>query len=269
MSQQKSTSFSAAKVANFGVVMAEMIEERMRLEREVKRLRHHVSVLSKRIHQQVKDGKSWAASSIASDASHCTCREVEKEEVADSEAEVAARVATVEADDEAGMFVGGKGKEVAEDVADGEAERLKEGSAGPGVASVAESEVASDAGLSSGGSSRMEVDERVVDLRSRMSDEDVLVDGKIVPLKGYKSGGMGVVGAPRGPKRSYGRGDFVPLGPYGFRNVIGGGYGGRGRGGGIGPGVARGGGSRGGGRGGSTGIAWISSGLGTLAPRPE
>ena len=69
MPQQKSTSFSAAKVANFGVVMAEMIEERMRLEKEIKRLRHHVSVLSKRNHQLMKDGKSRAASSIASDAS--------------------------------------------------------------------------------------------------------------------------------------------------------------------------------------------------------
>ena len=69
MPQQKSTSFSAAKVANFGVVIAEMVEERMRLEKEVKRLRHHVSVLSKRNHQLMKEGKSWAASSIASDAS--------------------------------------------------------------------------------------------------------------------------------------------------------------------------------------------------------
>ena len=48
MPQQKSTSFLAAKVANFGVVMAEMIEERLRMEREIKRLRHHVSVLSKK-----------------------------------------------------------------------------------------------------------------------------------------------------------------------------------------------------------------------------
>ena len=58
MPQQKSTSFSAAKVANFGVVMAEMVEERMKLEKEVRRLRHHVSVLSKRNHQLMKDGKS-------------------------------------------------------------------------------------------------------------------------------------------------------------------------------------------------------------------
>ena len=69
MPQQKSTSFSAAKVANFGVVMAEIVEERLRLEREVKRLRHHVSVFSNRNHQLMKDGRNRAASSIASDAS--------------------------------------------------------------------------------------------------------------------------------------------------------------------------------------------------------
>jgi len=69
MSQRKSTSFSAAKVANFGVVMAEMVLEMGELRKEVKRLRHHVSVLSKRNDWLVKDGKSRAASSIASDAS--------------------------------------------------------------------------------------------------------------------------------------------------------------------------------------------------------
>ena len=128
--------------------------------------------------------------------------------------------------------------------------------------------VVGEGGLSVGREEEMEVDEMVSDLRCRISDEDVLVDGKIVPLKGYESKGVGVRGASLGPKRKYRRGDFVPLGPYGFRNVVGGGYGGRGRGGGIGPGVARGGGSVGRGRGGSTGIAWISSGLGTLVPKP-
>jgi len=69
MPQQKSTSFSAAKVANFGVVMAEMVLEMSELRKEVKRLRHHVLVLSKRNDRLVKDGKSGAASSMASDAS--------------------------------------------------------------------------------------------------------------------------------------------------------------------------------------------------------
>jgi len=69
MPQQKSTSFSAAKVANFGVVMAEMVTKMSDLRKEVKRLQHHVSVLSKRNHRLVEDGKRVAASSIASDAS--------------------------------------------------------------------------------------------------------------------------------------------------------------------------------------------------------
>ena len=69
MPQQKSTSFSAAKVANFGVVMADMVGKMSEMEKEIKRLRHHISVLSKRNHQLMKDGKSRAASSIASGAS--------------------------------------------------------------------------------------------------------------------------------------------------------------------------------------------------------
>ena len=69
MPQQKSTMFSAAKVANFGVVMAEMVGKMSEMEKEIKRLRHHVSVLSKRNHQLMKEGKSRAASPIASDVS--------------------------------------------------------------------------------------------------------------------------------------------------------------------------------------------------------
>ena len=77
MTQQKSTRFSAAKVANFGVVMAEMIGKMGEMEKEIKRLRHHVSVLSKRNHELVKNGKSGAVAPIASAASP---REREKEE---------------------------------------------------------------------------------------------------------------------------------------------------------------------------------------------
>ena len=69
MPQRKSTMFSAAKVTNFGVVMAEMMGKMGDMEKEIKRLRHHVSVLSKRNHQLMKDGTSWVASSIASDTS--------------------------------------------------------------------------------------------------------------------------------------------------------------------------------------------------------
>ena len=42
MPQQKSRKFSAAKVANFGVVMGEMVGKIGQMEKEIKRLRHHV-----------------------------------------------------------------------------------------------------------------------------------------------------------------------------------------------------------------------------------
>ena len=69
MPQLKSTMFSAAKVANSGVVMAEMMGKMSDMEKKIKRLRHHVSVLSKRNHELVKNGKGRAASPIASNAS--------------------------------------------------------------------------------------------------------------------------------------------------------------------------------------------------------
>ena len=76
MPQQRSTSFSAAKVANFGVVMAEMMGKIGEMEKEIKRLQHHVSVLSKRNHRLVEDGKRRPASPIASDV--CLGNELRK-----------------------------------------------------------------------------------------------------------------------------------------------------------------------------------------------
>ena len=61
MLQQKSLKFSAARVANFGVVMVEMVEKMGLIEKEIKRLRNQVSVLSKRNNELVKNGKSRAA----------------------------------------------------------------------------------------------------------------------------------------------------------------------------------------------------------------
>ena len=77
------------------------------MEREIKRLRHHVSVLSKKNHRLMENGKSGAVAPIASAASPCVGRREEEvdegKEVADSEAEVAEEVATVEAEEEAGV----------------------------------------------------------------------------------------------------------------------------------------------------------------------
>ena len=62
--------------------MAEMVAEMRVKDLEIKRLRHHVSVLSKRNHRLVEEGKSRAASSIASDAS---LRREDEEVVEDEE----------------------------------------------------------------------------------------------------------------------------------------------------------------------------------------
>ena len=81
--------------------MAEMTEKKGEMEREIKRFRHHGSVHSKRNHWLVEDGKSRATAPIASVVSLCVCRK--GEEVAESEAEVAEEVATIEAEEEAGV----------------------------------------------------------------------------------------------------------------------------------------------------------------------
>jgi len=87
-----SRSFSAAKVADFGVVMAEMVGEMRKKDLEIKRLQHHVSVLSKRIQGMVEDGKSRAALSIASQA----CLSSDNEEYVEEKEGEERRVTVVE-----------------------------------------------------------------------------------------------------------------------------------------------------------------------------
>ena len=60
MPQQKSTIFSAAKIANFGVVMADMMGKMGEMEKEIKRLQHHVS------QTVTKQGRSHTTMSIDS-----------------------------------------------------------------------------------------------------------------------------------------------------------------------------------------------------------
>ena len=246
---------NAKNLVNHLATSSKTLDRILALEAEVSRLRHHVSILSKRLNKldPPRSKISRAVSKPCPDIEEVNLRSAGGEEAVEKEGVAEGKPPNVDEE-----------KEVAEGVAEVEAEESKEGSAGSGLASVADTEAVSEAGLGESSGSEMVVDVRMEDLSSRISDEDVLVDGKIVPLKGYVSEGLGVRGAPLGPKRKYGRGEFVPLSLYGFRNVIGG----RGRGGGIGPGVARGGGRGGRGRGGNAGVAWISSGLGTLAPRP-
>ena len=51
MAKRGSTSFSATKVAKSGLITAKALERVLELEKEVSRLRHHVSVLLKRNHK--------------------------------------------------------------------------------------------------------------------------------------------------------------------------------------------------------------------------
>ena len=50
MVKRGSKSFSANKLADTGLVMADMVRKMLEMEKEIGRLRHHVSVLSKREH---------------------------------------------------------------------------------------------------------------------------------------------------------------------------------------------------------------------------
>ena len=218
MTQQKSTRFSAAKVANFGVVMVEMMGKMDEMEKEIKRLRHHVSVLSKRNHQLVKDGKSRAASPIASNVS---LSEEEDEGVA-SESPVVAE----------GMGDGAVAEVVAEDVAEATLEA--------GAVAI-----------------EFRGKRRRLEIEMGLEDEDVVVGGKIVPLGALELRRVEVVevgssmvvpkapraiqemkerevvhGAPAGPRGSGGTGvGMEPSGRrglhrYGTRSGIGGGSGG-------------------------------------------
>ena len=138
MVKRGSKSFSANKLADTGLVMADMVRKMLEMEKEIGRLRHHVSVLSKR------EVGLW--------------RELEGK---------------------------GKGKEEKEEVASEVAEGKVEVVADEMVAGdIAPQEAAGsmDGGLECGsGEEEAGWSDRMTDLRSRVSDEDVLVGGKIVP----------------------------------------------------------------------------------------
>ena len=202
MVKRGSKSFSANKLADTGLVMADMVCKMLEMEKEIGRLRHHVSVLSKREvglrRVMERRGKGMER----------------EEEVA---SEVAEGKVEVVADEVVAVSIATVPQEAADSVADG----LESGSAG------------SVAGWS----------DRMTDLRSRVSDEDVVVGGKIVPLKGYEPGvevvevgsstvvpsapraiqelreGEVVHGAPAGPRAQLARG--WGMGPSGRRGQIG------------------------------------------------
>jgi len=153
MVKRGSTTFSATKVAKAGLAASAALTRILELEKEVSRLRHHVSVLSRWNHvcQKELDGLREEGKGGASS------KEPEPQVVAEPPEPV---VVVEEASSVA--F-----EEVAESV---------------------DREVASSEAQ---GEDRVEVreevvyDDRMSDLRDRMSDEDVVVGGKIIPLSGY------------------------------------------------------------------------------------
>ena len=55
MVKTSNTKFSAASVAKESVVLSRTVEKNFALEAEISRVRHHVSVLSKRLHRTTRE----------------------------------------------------------------------------------------------------------------------------------------------------------------------------------------------------------------------
>ena len=179
MVKRGSKSFSANKLADTGLVMADLVRKVFEMEREIGRLRHHVSVLSKR---------------------------------------------------EVGLRRELEGKGVREGVAEGRVEVVADEvvAGGTDPAPQEAAEVVAGGEESGEGSSVAGWSDRMTDLRNRLSDEDVMVGGKIVPVGGYEPGLVGVgvgcstvvpcapramsegrelvLGAPAGPRAQLARG---------------------------------------------------------------
>ncbi|PUU83447.1 hypothetical protein B9Z19DRAFT_1119287 [Tuber borchii] len=206
MAKRGSSSFSATKVAKTGMVIGKLVEKLLAMEKEIGRLRHHVSVLSRRNHvlsggkKKVTErkGKEEVAESMAG-AGVADCGVADPEVVAHDEAAVAK---VVEAAD-----LGRVAERMAEGVAHGLSCGVGEVGVEWEVASVRESISNSIAMDSEQESSVFE------------EEEDMVVGGKIVVRmpgdrkrrvldsgnRSVDSGGSGPLVVPLGPM-SYGRG---------------------------------------------------------------
>jgi len=101
MVKRGSTTFSATKVAKAGLAASAALERILNLEKEVSRLRHHVSVLSKRNHALSKEikGKEDDCSEVASPV---RVQEPESPVVAEPEVRMSG---TIVAEDEEDVWV--------------------------------------------------------------------------------------------------------------------------------------------------------------------
>ena len=182
MVKRDSKTVSSKLMDETNAMVVEMAKKVLAMEKEIGRLRHHVLVLSKRELLLKKKLLS-----------------VEKGK---GKEEVAVEVA---------------GKEVAVEKVVAEAEVVAEGS-GPVAEAVAECVAGMEDGLPMVPDSvttedeGMEMNDEVAGLKDRLSDEDVLVDGKIVPIEGYTPVASGErvrrveASPPRAPLAMVGRG---------------------------------------------------------------
>jgi len=193
------TTFSATKVAKAGLAASAALEKILNMEKKVSRLRHHVSVLSRRNHGLQKELEG-----LRKDGEGVTSQKESEPQVVVEPPElvVEVRVAVEEVHSVASVEMGPS-------VASEEVDSVASSGASDKVEDVAERR-------------EVEFDDQVSDLRDRMSDEDVVVDGRIVPLSRYTPAVEDEVNTvvpfvplgpaamvPVGPRAEWGRGSMA------------------------------------------------------------
>jgi len=109
MVKRGSTTFSATKVAKAGLAASAALTRILELEKEVGRLRHHVSVLSKRIHVMGKEEERKRGGDGAEVASPVRVQEPEPQVVVEPEVRMSG---TIVAEDEEDVWVAPEAKPV-------------------------------------------------------------------------------------------------------------------------------------------------------------
>jgi len=99
MVKRGSTTFSATKVAKAGLAATAALTRILELEKEVGRLRHHVSVLSKRIHVMGKEAEKERENDGAEVASPVRVQEPEPQVVAEPEVRMKGIIVAEEEED--------------------------------------------------------------------------------------------------------------------------------------------------------------------------
>jgi len=204
MVKRGSTTFSATKVAKAGLAASAALAKILELEKEVSRLRHHVSVLSKRNHALSKEADKRREDDGAEVASPVRVQEPEPQVVAEPEVRMSGVI-----------------------VAEGEEDVWVASVAGVAEPPVAETRVAVEVDepevalvrLPKGKRRRTNVDEEEEETMGSEAEE--AVEGIIVAtsIPRQPRGMIVVAGAPVGPRsKGFGRGVVNPNFPMFFNH---------------------------------------------------